>query len=221
VAHVERRGARIAVRIADPDVEREVTSAATAATVIESFARRDLATPLLQPAVRSAPAAPPQRQVSTRGVQLFVAAEAARGSDTTWYGGHVGACITLGPVCAAARMRFARLDDAQTVRDSHELLLGVDWPLPLAAATLSPGIAFGLGSIHSRADGSDAERETGGLRGDVHATLSIPIGRRTAFDLSISGELIGRIHIEGSQLLLPDEPRALLRLGAGIRYGGL
>src|SRR5690349_1713786 len=45
---------------------------------------------------------------SSRGVQLFGAAEASMASDRTgWLGAQVGACVTLGPVCAAARLRVA------------------------------------------------------------------------------------------------------------------
>jgi len=230
VAHVERRGARIAVRVvaADRDIERDVASTDTAATVIESFARRDLAAPLLQPSVAAKPApapvpppGPAARPASSRGVQLFAMAESARGADTSWVGAHVGACITLGPVCAAVRIRAAGHIDDATVRHSHEMLLGVDWPLALGTATLAPGLAFGMGEIRTSATGVAGARETGGLRADMHATLSIPIGRRTAFDLAISGNLIEGIHVEGASQQLPDEPRGLLRLGAGIRYGGL
>src|SRR5262245_55115750 len=75
VRHVARRGARIAVRVVAPDrdIERDVASPDTAATVIESFARRDLAAPLLQPAVTAKPGSPPAppRPAAARGVQLF------------------------------------------------------------------------------------------------------------------------------------------------------
>jgi len=216
VAHVERRGERIVVRIAS--VERDVSTPATAATVIESFARSDLTAPLLRaPAPPQPPAPKPAVQ---RGVQLFAAAETARGSDaTSWFGAELGACITLGRVCAGARMRLAGLADGETFRHAHELLLGVDLPV---GGVWSLGVALGMGEIHTRMIGSDDARETAGPRADLHATVSIPIGRRTAFDLAVAAELVGARRVEGgSALSLPDEPRALVRLGAGIRFGGL
>jgi hypothetical protein len=206
------------VRVAS--VEREVSTPATAATVIESFARSDLAAPLLR-AREPAPApAPAPRPAVQRGVQLFAAAETARGSDaTSWFGAQLGACITLGHVCAGARMRLAGLADAETFRHAHELLLGVDLPLSDA---WSLGVALGMGEIRTRMIGTDDARETAGPRADLHATVSLPIGRRTAVDLALATELVGARRVEGgSARSLPDEPRALVRLGAGIRFGGL
>ena len=66
--------------------------------------------------------------------------------------------------------------------------------------------------------------ETNGLRANVHATLTIPLGRRFAIDVIVAGDMTQATHIEmhgaSDALAFPAEPRALLRFGAGVRYGG-
>ncbi|MCX5746214.1 MAG: hypothetical protein NT062_27370 [Proteobacteria bacterium] len=216
--------------------------AATAATLLESYIRSDLEAPLLE--TRALPidrtptrrmhvelverAAPPP---TSRGIQLFGAAETSYATDrTSWVGVQVGGCVSLGPVCAAARLRETVVASAPaswgTVeRRNTELLLGLDIPLRflvLGGVTLTPGFAAGIGSMHTRIEGVRMGSETGGLRAEAHATLSIPLGRRLAFDVSLAGDLTQATRVEtNTTMALPDEPRGLVRLGVGLRYGGL
>src|SRR6185295_10792158 len=95
--------------------------------------------------------------------------------------------------------------DGELERAGTELLLGIDVPLALGRMTLSPGFAAGLGSIHTRAEGTrHMGSETGGPRADVHATLSIPLGRRLALDLFAAADLTQETHVEqASTMALP------------------
>jgi hypothetical protein len=219
-------------------VDRVVAEAHTAATVIESFVRADIGSSLL---VTTAPPQPPrEREVvpravasvsssapSPRGVHVFGAFETSFGNDRTgWIGAHVGACVMLGPVCGAARLRHATVISGpdiwnQTERRNIELL--IDVPFTVGPMLLSPGFAAGIGVMHTHGVTRDMSAETGGLRADVHATLSVPVWRKLALDLFVAADLTQEAHVEwGPEMVpLPAEPRLLLRFGAGLRYEGL
>ncbi|MBK9031934.1 MAG: hypothetical protein IPL61_11510 [Myxococcales bacterium] len=228
-------------------VERVVDDAATAATVIESFARIDVAMPLLaeraappriEPTPSAAPAAEPTLvdgparpgAAGLRRVQVFAGLDSAIASDgTRWLGAQLGVCIQLGPICAAARQRFGQVaggpgawgDDLS--RRAIELLIGIDVPLTLGPVALSPGFATGIGQIHTRRSSTEVRNETGGLRADVHATVSLAVAHRLTLDLFAAAVLTQATHVEGpaDAAELPDEPRLLGHLGLGLRYGGL
>ena len=255
-ARLDRRGDAIAVEVIGPGgarIVRVVGELSTAATVIESFARADVGAPLL--VRREAPVAAPvvvprgarrfadgpdgapaisQRHATTRGVQLFASIETSIGSDrTNWMGLQLGTCISLGPICAAARLREAKVVAGDGVwktgeleREATELLVGIDIPLALGRMTLSPGFAAGLGVIRTEtAAGAMQEREpegSAGLRADVHATLTVPLGRRLAIDLSVAADMTQATRVRWtSDMAMPDEPLVLFRFGAGLRYGGM
>ena len=173
----------------------------------------------------SAPAA----DTAGRRVQVFAVAENAVASDRTrWAGAQVGACVMLGPLCAGARIRFATVFGGterwrgNLDRRGAEMLLGADLPLRLGRATLAPGLAAGIGWTHTNDDDAPNSSETGGLRAEAHATLSYPFTRRLALDVTLSADLTQATHVETSSTVpLPDEPRILGRLGAGLRFGGL
>ena len=230
---IERRAIE---RPARAPIERHVGELATAATVIESFVRDDASVLLpvrARPArvqVELAAAKPvPEPTRATRGVQVFAAAETSIGSDhTNWMGMHLGVCIQLGPICAAARLRHAAVVAGEGMwrtemeRRSTELLLGLDVPFALGRTTLAPGFAAGMGSMWTRSDDGTTVGETGGLRADVHTTLSVPLTKRWALDLSVALDLTQETRIEAEHAMtIPDEPLALLRFGIGVRYGGL
>ncbi len=245
-AHVERRGNEIAISIADRDgvpIERVVSDARSAATVIESFVRMDVGDPLLASRALPPESAPslgmrsdhgeavtvPSRPVA-RGVQLFSAFETSYASDrTSWVGAHIGVCVMFGPVCGAARLRFASVANGpgvwkeQMERRSTELLVGIDIPLAIGPLTISPGFAAGLGQMHTRGATHEMRAETGGVRADVHVALSIPIWRRLAVDVFTAADLTQETRVEWDDTMepLPDEPRLLVRFGVGLRYGGL
>ncbi len=240
-ATIAARGDEIAIEVRQADgtvIERSAQDAGTAATVIESFTRSD-GDPLLEsrpvpasprPTIEMAMTAQPPAR-SPRGVRLSTAFESSFGSDhTRWSGMHLGACIMLGPICAGARLRAAGVthdpwtDDIE--RQSIELLAGIDVPFALGRWTFMPGFAAGLGQMHTRV--GDRHTETGGVRADVHATLSIPLWRRLALDLFAAADLTQETRgAWNDEMMLtepvdiPDEPRLLLRFGLGLSYGGL
>jgi|JI10StandDraft_1071094.scaffolds.fasta_scaffold291521_2 hypothetical protein len=231
VVAFEHRGQRL---------ERAVADAATAATVIESFVRGDVAAPLLaprmapprEPGAGEPPASlAPPAPVGTRGrVHLFLGPDAALARDgTRWLGAQIGACITLGPVCAAVRHRLAQVVSGpgewehSLDRRAIELLVGIDVPLTIGSVHVTPGFAGGIGQIDTRDRARGIRVETGGLRADVHATIGFALTRRWAIELAAAGVLTQATHVENleGKSELPREARLLGHLGVGVRYGGL
>jgi hypothetical protein len=238
-ARVERRGALVVVGTDGPDgapIERAVAEIATAATVIESWARSDLAAPLLAtrdvpPAEATVVASPP----AARGIQLFAAEETSIASDrTVWQGMQLEACIMMGPICAAARLhggkvisRPAGWDDF--ARNGAEVYIGIDVPIAFGRTRLTPGFAAGYGTMFTKHKG-DGERmgvEISGPRAEVHAALSLPLTAHLALDLVTTGALTQATRMEAHgdvadpATAFPGEPRALLRFAIGVRYGAL
>jgi hypothetical protein len=227
-------------------IERRVADVATAATVIESWSDRNVSDPLLEshpvPAIRvaSAAVAPPPRVViverqappsSFHGSQLFAAGETSYANDrTTWAGAQIGACVVVGPVCAAASVRFANVVDGPAFwtgldRRDIEVLIGGDVPLNVGRGLLLLGFGGGTGQVHTRVDSRDDHRmasETGGLRAEIHAAYAYPLTRSIAFDVSFSLDLTQATRSEKTTTMpLPDEPLVLGRLGLGLRWGFL
>ena len=256
-AHIERHGDRILVAVDrvrevsrpatahDAAIEREVSEVATAATVIESWTRSDVAAPLLESrevpvtAVERAPAAPPPVAASppaARGIQLFAGGETSFASDrTVWQGMQLAACIMLGPICAAARVHAGKViakphhDWDSFVRKGAEAYVGIDIPIALGRARLTPGFAAGYGAMFTRhiREGEPMGVEISGPRAEVHAGVSLPITAHLAVDVVATGALTqaARMEIHGDPpdptLIYPAEPRALFRLAIGVRYGAL
>jgi hypothetical protein len=240
-ARVQRRGALVVVGVDGPDgvpVERADAEVATAATVIESWTRSDLAAPLLE--ARAMPVseleAPVASPPAARGIQLFAAEETSVASDrTVWQGMQLEACIMLGPICAAARLhggkvisRPAGWDDF--ARFGAEVYVGINVPIAIGRTRLTPGFAAGYGGMFTRrrGDGEGMGVEISGPRAEVHAAFSVPLTAHLAVDLIATGALTKATHMEihgrdlpDPAIAFPDEPRALLRLAFGVRYGAL
>jgi hypothetical protein len=245
-----RRGAPGVVPDGVPDgvpdavIERAVGEPATAATVIESWARTDLAAPLLEtraiPQAEVAPAvviAPADPAPASQGIQLFLSEETSLASDhTVWQGMQLGACVLLGPICAAARVHagkvIARPDSWDSfARKSAEAYVGIDVPIAVGRTRLTPGFAAGYGTMltHHIGDPEKTGIEISGPRAEVHVALAIPLTPHIAIDLATSAELTQMTGVEthGSApspdavTLYPDAPRALLRFAIGVRYGAL
>jgi hypothetical protein len=171
-------------------------------------------------------------RLAPRGVHVFGAFESSYAIDrTAWIGAHVGACVMLGPVCASARVRFATVEAGPGVwkdtvsRRGSELLVGPDVPLSIGRMTLLPGFAAGLGEMHTKGPNPHQHSETGGMRADVHVTLSIPLSAHLALDIVGAADLTQetRADIDNAveTMPLPNEPRLIVRAGIGLRYGGL
>jgi hypothetical protein len=242
-ARLERRGATIVVNAIDgdgaPPIERVVTELDAAATVIESWARTDVTSPLLaarhlrtaalpEPATAVATAVTPaaEPRVPPRGVQVFLALETSLAEDrSSWIGMQLGVCVMLGPVCAGVRGRVATTSherlEVRTDRQATDVVFGGDIPIRLGKTTLSPGFAAGVGAVHSRVEMAHLGSETFGLRAEAHVAWTIPIWARLSIDLTATVDGTQVTDLERSNGTLSDEPRLLGRLGAGLRYGGL
>lgn len=246
-ARVERRGALLVVRTEGPGgvpIERAVSEAATAATVIESWTRGDVAEPLL--AAREVPAredvaapalvaaAPPPPAAS--GIQLFAAEETSLATDRTmWQGLQLGACVMLGPVCVAGRVHAGKVVSrprpwADFTRKGADFYAGVDVPIALGSLRLTLGFAAGYGSMftHRASDGGKVGIEVSGPRAEAHAAVSFPLTDHIAFDVMTTGALTQATRMEAHgpdapdpTVVFPDEPRGFLQLALGIRYGAL
>ena len=211
---------------------------ATAATVIESWARTDVAAPLLEAravpqAESAAPAAP---SPAARGIQLFAAVETSFASDrTVWEGMQLGACVMLGPICGAARVHGGKVIASpdgwgRFVRKGAEVYGGIDIPIALGRNRLTPGFAAGYGTMltHHIGDGEETGIEISGPRAEVHIAFTIPVTPHVAIDLATTAELTQATGMEthgsvatGNAVVFPDEPRALFRIAVGVRYGEL
>ncbi|HET7502793.1 MAG TPA: hypothetical protein VFK02_17345 [Kofleriaceae bacterium] len=247
-ARVERRGPLLVVGVAGPDgapIERAVREAATAATVIESWARSDVAAPLLAtrelpeaaPAeVPGAPAVVAAAPPAPSGIQLVAAAETSIATDrTVWEGLQLGACIMLGPICAAARVHGGKVISQPSSwdglrRKGAEVYAGIDIPLALGRARLTPGFAAGYGMIltHRGSDGDRMGVEISGPRAEVHAAFSLPVSAHVAIDLALTAALTQAAGMEthGQTTFdptteFPSEPRGFVRFAVGVRYGAL
>jgi len=243
-ARVERRGAGLVVGVDGPDgvaIERAVGEVATAATVIESWTRGDLAAPLL--ASRGMPereraelvapvpvAAPP----AERGMQLFAGEETTLASDgSAWLGLQLGACVMLGPVCIATRLHGGKVISepaslASFERKGAEAYLGIDVPIAVGRTRFTPGFAAGYGTMFTRyrSDGERMGVEISGPRAEVHAAFSLPLSPHFALDVIATAALTQAAGIEThgavpDPVAFPAEPRALFRLAIGVRYGAL
>jgi hypothetical protein len=216
--------------------QRVVSDVRTAATVIESWVRTDVEAPLLpglrmveESTTEAAATVVVTRSPPTQsGVRAFTIAEASLGSDrTSWVGAEVGACVMLGPICAAARIRFASVVDGpgqwQGPWDRHavDVLFGADWPLRMRALTFALGVAAGAGWTHTHEEGMSGGAQTAGLRLEAHLTLSYPVGQKLALESTIAFEFLEALDVDTSAATpLPDDPRLLGHLGVGVRFGG-
>lgn len=236
-ATVERDGTAIVVRDDQPvPTVRRVGDATTAATVIESWtgveddllASRPVVAPVAVERAEAAPVAP-----TLRGWQVFGAAQTAVANDRTkWLGFEGGACVMVGPICAAARLRTATVEAGPEwvhtmSRRSTELLIGGDVPFKVGSWMFAPGFGGGIGSMKTHVSGDDTKvgGVTGGLRAEVHAALVVPIAAKLSVDLSAAVELTQATHEETwmpmgqAPVVVPDEPEVLVRLAIGLRWG--
>ena len=115
-------------------------------------------------------------------------------------------------------------------RHGAEGYLGIDVPIVLGRARLTPGFAAGYGGMFTRlrTDDDKVGVEIHGPRAEAHAVLSIPLTRHIALDVTAAASMtqVTGVETRGAQapdpaIVFPDEPRALVRLAVGVRYGAL
>jgi hypothetical protein len=134
----------------------------------------------------------------------------------------LGACVMLGPLCAAVRLRGTGVENEHGVwdvtdRESGELLFGLDVPFRLGRFLLTPGVAAGPGGV---ATGDDAPTSrSSNFRAQAHASLSIPLTTSFAVEVYIAGTLAQQVEREPGYMTTIEEPYGFLRFGLGMRYG--
>ena len=222
-------------------VSRDVSDAATAATVLESWARDDVSRALLEgrlPAEEHAPAGPAPVPVAATELPYsvsLVAGTARSGDGAVWLDGGLAACFVFGPACLGvlARGNFdlgetgasARL---HTHRMGLDILVTGDLPVKLGTLVLRPGIGFGAGWMQSRYTGETASSsvgnvtvDAGGIRVEGRVVLSIPLFPKWWFDVGVvvDGSPLAPASSLKEEVELAGDPRWWLRGSLGLRYG--
>ena len=226
---------------------RVVADASAAATVIESWARVDLAEPLL--AVRAVAARQvfesqrdrpdvganiPAPRVPTTRVALAASAELGLGLDgSTWTGIAVDGCANVSVMCVGARVRFARDNltsgDAVDIGGSRtglDILLTIESTWSAGDWRMRPGFGIGQGVVYGKVPGDDEESAAVLFRGRV--ALGYQLSKRTSleFDPAVTFGLGSqRIVIddqgEPNETAYPGDPGLHFRLGIGLRVEAL
>jgi hypothetical protein len=220
----EDRG--ILVDLSDPQgrtAERAVGSPDTAAALIESWSRREIADPLLaprrpEPPVVQAEAAIPAPPSRWRPTFRLDGRSAGDPENGWWLGVGAGACVRFGPICMGGEGRLARLiagnndghfSVAPQVRSDWQALATAELPIELGRPVLLLGLGVGFGQ---RLSGTQV---TVGPRSEGHATLAMPLWSQLAVEAGVTA-------VFGRQTVV-DMPGARadneLEFGVGLRWG--
>lgn len=240
---IARDGDTLVVRI-DPgtghEIERTVHGVAAAATLIESYVRRDITAPLLvsRPArrlpVSVAPVAAKPRRAR---MDVAVGLDALSGSDeSNWLGGRLDVCVRLRMLCVVSSLRYAAQVDAPQptvisnlgpawtwsdwARSNGEAMFGIEAPLVLGTTTIASGLSLGVGRTSIASRSSDASARNVGGRAEVHVKVSIPAWDWLAIDLSLALTLMqDATSTSMNPLGAPDDPARFVRFCVGLRRG--
>lgn len=249
VAEVWRGGGRIMVWVTDPDgrrVERQAEDPAAAATVIESWARRDLVSPLLAARAtlptgsgdveghREAPAASEQPRFG-----LLLGADAGLSVDgAIWTAARFQGCAMVGRMCLGGVIRYGfdleRTGDT-TVYETHrrglDLTVTAGIPFALAGFTIVPAVGIGQMAVTASrdVDPSDADMKKESEQSSaVHAMVACGAGVRLARAWSVRLDLAVVVAPFATRLLgeagidaLPASAQIQSWIGLGLSYGGL
>jgi hypothetical protein len=175
--------------------------------------------------------APPAADTPIVGFDL--GGETAVALDASvWFGVHLAGCVRLGPMCLGALARFSAdsgltgdSKETDTQRLGLDVLLIADFPIDCGPVFLTPGVGFGAGWMNASrtaGGGDDVDVDGGGMRADVHATLTIPVGADFAIDVALGADVWILAHTaryEEDGTVLAGEPRARFRATIGLRYG--
>jgi hypothetical protein len=226
--------------------DREVADAGTAASLIESWAideDADVLAPRVAPvapeiitAAAPAPDAPPAATW-----HMDALGELATATDgSSWYGGTLAACGSIGPVCVGGRVRIAR-----DTRDS-----GVDFgaggsggeftgslsrtryggaaivSLPLSRGWLTVAPTIGLGLVQTRSVLSAASIELAEHVLSASAEAGIDVAGALSAHWSVIADLGGVLatpvsndsDAEALWGFAPSPPRGLVSFGIGVRH---
>jgi hypothetical protein len=241
MASLAQEGDGIRVALRDPQgrtTERLVSSVDTAAALVESWARRDIADPLLEP--RAPPPPPPPAPLPPPPAPsvavpvsippppsqwipvLQLSGESRDGS--VWVAGSVGACIHVGILCLGGTARLARQLETreQQIADRYwvaskqtdlEALAVAELPISLGRPVLVLGVGAGLGW---RLDGYGV---LGGVRGEARVGLVLPLWSKLALEAGLAAALAPADDHFDPMFAEPRPTERQLRMGFGLRWG--
>ncbi len=237
---------RIRVAITDADgrtVERLTSDPETAATAIESWARRDLTDPLLvghagSPPPRAAAAVtaalpPPPR---TRRIDVGAALDGGASDDgAVWAGLRGRACAMVGDVCVGALVRYGRdtevAGDSEALdngRDALDLTVVVELPIDRDRWSWAPTIGLGQTSLTAVRDIVDEEETEQASSLHVFAGMAAGVrvhgAWRARVDLGLAWSPFSQARLgenDGVDRQLAALPHARGWLGLGLAYEGL
>ncbi|HUQ04825.1 MAG TPA: hypothetical protein VM261_20125 [Kofleriaceae bacterium] len=238
---------RIRVTVTDGDgrtVERVTADAGTAATAIESWARRDMTDPLLaghgvilpsrgphavdRPVI--SPAAPARR------LEVGAALDSGLSNDGALWGGVRGrACARVGDACVGVQIRYGRdlevagdsaaLDNSRSALD---LTVTVELPLERDRWSVAPVAGAGQSSLTAVRDLVDEEEteqaSTWHLFAGIGAGARVGAAWRVRLDagVALSPTAAARLgESDGVDRQLAALPKARGWLGLGLSYEGL
>jgi hypothetical protein len=236
---------RLVVAVTDEEGRHALRTAEdteAAATVIESWARRDVVDPLLL--ARRTFAVDSSARTSTRASLPASRAQprfiVGGGGDVgvssdggVWAGGHVRACATLGSFCIGGALRYA-LDTEQTgdaaTLDSKRTALAVTFtgerPIRRGRFSLSPGVGIGLASVTATRPAENEEEQASALHGRVGIAAAFEVTHAWSVRLDLDGEIapFARQRLgdaDGVDRQLAASPTLQTWLGLALTYGGL
>lgn len=237
----------IRVTITDSDgrtVERLTADAGTAATAIESWARRDMSDPLLEGHAPISPAR--ERRIGdavtiasaprARRVEVGAALDGGVSNDRgVWGGVRARGCAMVGDACLGAQIRYARdtelagdtaaLENGRTALD---LTVTVELPLERDRWSIAPAVGIGQTSLTAVRDivGEDEKEQSSSWHVFAGMGAGLAIGRawrvRADFGLALSPVATQRLgEADGVDRQLAALPKARSWLGLGLAYEGL
>jgi hypothetical protein len=253
VAKVSRSGSGIALDIRDGagrTSERSIDKPSTAAVLIESWARTDTESGLLDP-IHVAASAEPAAELAKEAQQpeqpiSAGAAVSAEGSLATggafWYGARVAGCAVVGDFCLGAIGRFGSALSAKVGPDLEAAVLAsIEVPWRLGRLILAPGLAFGARwqrgvaptVVDNDAGGYGSDASTGRddvtvyqhatavqTVADVHLRALFPVAGSFAVELIGTAEVHPNAWALSGPASLTDGRWGAVRVGLGLRWGG-
>jgi hypothetical protein len=246
VAHSGAGGYRLHVLdAAGHRSDRQVADAATAASLIESWALdedADLWAPRPVPAASEAVAPPAVLAASDDAgssvratAQLGVMGETSISPDgAVWWGAGASACARVRALCIGGRGSISRADTTLEISralgiapDLTRTLGGVSafvaWPIPAGRFWVAPSLGLGAAWLHSNATQAGVTSTTDDVlgRAAAGALVGLTLGKSVsvAFGVGGSAALVLRGDDRATTTTyIPAVPRGLLTAGVGLWY---
>jgi hypothetical protein len=249
-AEVATGGHRIMVWIADGEdrrVERLTEDVPAAATLIESWARRDIIDPLFaargvipmdgagaadaariqRDAAPAAPAAPPPGYMLAGGADVGVS-----GDGGLWSGVRAQACGRIGRICLGGVVRYAfdleQSGDAKalgTTRSALDVTITADLPVHRGAIAIVPGLGLGVSALTATLPVEEEVEQAVAFhaRGAIALGYAVSRGWSLRADLALAVAPFARERLgepDGIDRQLAASPKLQAWLGLGAAYGG-